>query len=64
VKNNNKTKTYNVLSIFGVKLGVIKWFTNWRKYTFFPDENTVYDTNYIMEIKLFIDKLMDEHNDN
>ena len=35
LKNNNKTKTYNVLSIFGVKLGVIKWFTNWRKYTFF-----------------------------
>lgn len=39
-------------------LGQVKWFARWRKYTFFPLENTVYDSRCLEEITRFMNELM------
>ena len=62
IKNNPKTKVYSVKSIQGsVSLGVVSWFGKWRRYVFFPEEDTVFDYNCLEDIKNFMDNLMKEH---
>ncbi len=39
-------------------LGRIKWFSRWRQYTFFPEEDTVWNRNCLMEIHEEIESLM------
>lgn len=61
IKNNPKTKVYSVKSIRGsVSLGVVSWFGKWRRYAFFPEEDTVFDSNCLEDIKNFMDNLMKE----
>lgn len=46
IKNNPKTKVYSVKSVNGhVSLGIVSWFGKWRRYAFFPEENTIFDSN-------------------
>ena len=42
-------------------LGQIKWFTQWRKYTFFPNNNTLFDFDCLTEIAEFVAKETAEH---
>lgn len=37
----------------GCPLGEIKWWTAWRRYCFFPREDTVYDAIWLTEIAAF-----------
>lgn len=53
-----KTQVWKVLSIKGTPLGFIKWFSNWRCYAFFPDEDTIFNSACLNDIIKFIDKLM------
>lgn len=56
-----KTSVYAVINNkFGNILGVIKWYSSWRKYCFFPEEKTLYDVICLGDIKDFIQNLMDE----
>lgn len=56
-----KTKEFHVLSKFSREtLAVIKWHSSWRKYCFFPAENTIFDTSCLAEIVKFICDLMVE----
>lgn len=43
-KQNPKTQVYNVVAKEdGFILSQVKWFGRWRKYAFFPNEDTVYE---------------------
>ena len=43
-------------------LGYVKWFTRWRKYSFFPETDTVYENDCLRDIADFIEYLMRERN--
>ena len=44
----------------GEVIGTIKWATNFRKYAFWPHDETYYDAGCLKDIADFITKLMDE----
>ena len=47
------TDTWDVTNLNGMMLGVIMWATGWRKYCFFPMENTQFDPSCLREIADF-----------
>lgn len=53
------TKIYHV-SCNGIMLGIIKWYGPWRKYTFFPETNTLFDFSCLLQIVHFLGQLMKE----
>lgn len=53
-----KTKIFEVVN--GQVLGKIKWWAAWRRYTFQPLANTVWDVNCLIEINNFITRLMED----
>lgn len=56
---NKKTDTYLIETKDGNQcIGLIKWYAPWRKYSFFPNPNTVYETDCLKDIVSFIEKLM------
>jgi hypothetical protein len=57
IKDTGKTKQYSV-GCNNDYLGIIKWYAPWRRYTFFPKENTLFDNNCLKEIINFIDNQM------
>ena len=61
LENKPKTLVYAVINNkLGNILGIIKWYSSWRKYCFFPEENTLYDVICLGDIKDFIQDLMDK----
>ena len=59
--DTGKTEKYYVTSkeeIFN--LGEIKWFSRWRCYAFFPNENTVYEKKCMIDIAEFLIHLMEK----
>lgn len=56
---DRKTYVFDVYNE-GMCLGQVKWFGKWRKYTFFPLENTTYDAKCLGEIVRFMDGLMED----
>lgn len=60
IPSNKKTYTYQVLSKEGAGLlGEIKWYAPWRKYSFFPAVNTLYEVKCLTDIIEFIEHLME-----
>lgn len=56
-----KTNVYVVIANDrDILLGEIRWYASWRKYTFMPEPNTVYETKCLSDIIEFIDYLMNE----
>jgi hypothetical protein len=55
-----KTKVFAVTAKTGVHLGYVKWWGPWRRYAFFPDERTAFETQCLTDIVEFINKLMEE----
>ncbi len=54
----DKTNVYVIFSILSkAKLGEIRWNPGWRRYCFFPEMNTVFDSDCLEDIKDFIDVL-------
>lgn len=45
-----KTSTWSVQAENGGELGVIGWWGAWRKYTFFPKANTLFDASCLRSI--------------
>lgn len=43
---------------FGTFLGWVKWYGAFRKYSFFPEPNIVFETQCLKDIASFLDKLM------
>ena len=54
-----KTDTYTVWAREGnALLGVIKWFGNWRRYSFFPAVDTVFEETCLRDIADFCKEIM------
>lgn len=45
----------------GITIGWIKWFGRWRKYSFFPNNNTVYEETCMREIAHFCESATKLH---
>lgn len=61
-ETKSKTEVYEVLSRnYSFTLGFIKWFGRWRKYCFFPDEDTVFDNKCMDEISRFCIELNEDY---
>jgi hypothetical protein len=57
--STGKTKVYKIVTKDGgAQIGLIKWYSPWRKYSFFPHQNTVFETDCLQDIISFINKLM------
>ena len=51
IEKKTKTVVVEVTSkLHGFKLGIIKWFSRWRQYCFFPVEGTIYNKDCLREI--------------
>lgn len=62
--SERKTKRWCVISTNGsIKLGHIMWYTSWRRYCFYPFQDTVFDTVCLKEVVAFIEEKMAEHSD-
>ena len=42
-------------------IGLVKWFGAWRKYCFFPIENTVFEQDCLRDIAQFIEEETKRH---
>ena len=61
VEKKEKTDVYDVVSyLHNVKLGEIKWFSHWRTYAFFLENDTVWNVGCLNDIVLFINTLMEK----
>ncbi len=58
---SGKTKTWIVRSDYGPLLGQVKWWAPWRKYTFLPCDDTVFEQVCMREIAQFIEDRTEEH---
>jgi hypothetical protein len=59
-----RTFIWNVVNKDGYQLGSIRWHVPWRRYCFYPDAQSIWDRNCLMEIVEFIDKEMTRRNPN
>ena len=61
IENKPKTQVYSILNKNNkYLLGIICWKSTWRKYCFFPNKDTVFDSKCLKDITEFLDKLMKE----
>ena len=58
--DTGKTKVFDVRTLGGSLLGVIKWHGPWRQYVFFPALSTLFNTDCLDTIIAFINGLMAE----
>lgn len=57
-RENRKTPIYHIISKnSNSEIGIIKWYGAWRKFCFFPNGETIWDTNCLIEVTNFIDDL-------
>lgn len=54
LSKSGKTNVYNITNKDGFQLGVIKFFPNFRKYSFFPANNIVLDPQCLKDIYDFL----------
>lgn len=60
--DSGKTYVWSVMTSDGrINLGTIKWFSNWRKYAFYPNPDTIWEQDCLTEIATFIVNKTAEH---
>ena len=61
MSKTDKTVVLSVTSVrTGSMLGVIKWYGQWRQYTFHPEDNTIFNPQCLADINSVINEMMDE----
>lgn len=61
IEKKPKTWVYGVVSMSQeCRLGIVKWYANWRQYCFFPENETIFNPTCMKDIIQFITELMDE----
>ena len=58
------TTRWTVASKRGAALGVVRWFSHWRKYGFVPEPNCVFEQVCLRDIAQFIEERTREHKSN
>jgi hypothetical protein len=60
-EKKEKTKVIAVMNKHHEEIiGMIKWFSRWRQYCFFPSTETVWNINCLNDVNEVIKNLMDE----
>ena len=57
IKEGRKTPVFRILDNDDEEIGVIKWYGSWRKYCFFPNGETLWDSNCLTSITYLLVKL-------
>ena len=59
--NGRKTPIYEITNQQNelIKLGYVKYNSRWRKYCFYPNDETVFDDKCLIEMVKFLDYLND-----
>jgi hypothetical protein len=54
IEKRTKRKT-DIWEVFSgdVQLGLVEWFTHWRRYVYRPTDDTLYDASCLLEIAHF-----------
>lgn len=56
-----KTDVYDIInSNSGGRLGQVRWYSEWRRYCFFPDSDTVFSKGCLEDVNTFINQLMED----
>lgn len=59
---SGKTKRWLVTpKTGGADIGTVAWWAPWRKYCFFPADNTVFEQDCLRDIATFIEERTKEH---
>ena len=59
MSSSGKTKVWEIISkVDDSVLGYIKWYANWRQYCFYPEGNTVFNKECLIDIHEFITQEM------
>lgn len=62
VEQKPKTLVYAILNIkSGDKIGIVKWYANWRQYVFFPVDECIFSIGCLTDIIDFTKKVQDNH---
>jgi len=65
IKDTGKTKIWEIRNEHqSCSIGEIKWNGAWRKYCFFPYEDTMFDTNCLKTITEFLESAMENRKNN
>ena len=56
-----KTRTWIVKALAGERLGKVKWFAQWRRYSFFPDPGTAFEPDCLKTIAEFCERSTANH---
>lgn len=52
---SGKTKIYHVVNqVQGIVIATIKWYAQWRQYTFEPKANTVWSAGCLLTVQNFL----------
>ena len=63
IKDTGKTKVYELYNIETSELvGIVKWYSGFRKYVFYPESNMLFSESCLSQIVDFINNLMKERN--
>jgi len=60
-KEDHITNRWDVSSKHGEVLGVVRWFSRWRKYAFFAEPNCVFEQVCLRDIAQFIEERTRDH---
>jgi hypothetical protein len=60
-RSKRKTKTWQCNVKTGGYLGIVQWYSHWRRYCFFPDAHLLFDANCLCDIADFIANATTEH---
>jgi hypothetical protein len=61
IDSKGKTEIYNVISKnHEYSLGIIKWYSSWRQYCFYPEKETIFNKDCLNVIEEFIIELMNK----
>ncbi len=62
---NHKTRVWRVVAKQGNQpLGLVLWYSGWRKYVFAPDTGSEYEQDCLRDIAEFIESATREHYEN
>lgn len=63
-EKNKKTDTYLLYSGSDVDLGLIKWYSRWRQYCFYPEKNTIFNSTCLNDISKFLETINKKKREN
>ena len=61
ILNGQKTNRWEVADKYGYSLGVVRWFSRWRKYAFYPRDLCVFEETCLRDIAQFIEERTRDH---